>query len=353
MVKNKKITIIDVAKLAGVSKGTVDRVVHNRGEVSQKSTEKVKQVIKDLGYEPNLYASMLATKKEHTIACLIPDFSKGEYWDRIHLGILEGEEDAKQFNVEVRVFQYNQYNPDSFKDACKELLKSNPSGVVLPPLFKNDTHTFTNTLCEKGIPYVYVDSKLEDDSYFGYFGMPMYQSGYLCAHLLTERCSQEEVDKVAVIRIMRDKTRQSDPTINRRAGFMDYMSEYFPDTEIHNVFIGPNDQKATYSTLDKFFKENPNIKYVVMFNSRVHLISKYLSKNQVEGRRVIGFDDLEKNIEALNSGIVSILISQHTQNQTHQAIKSLVDYLIMHKKPSKKDNYMHMDILTRLNTDYY
>lgn len=353
MAKNKKITIIDVAKLAGVSKGTVDRVVHNRGEVSIKSTEKVKQVIKELGYEPNLYASMLATKKEITIACLIPEFAKGEYWEKIHLGILEGREDSGQFNVDVREFLYNQYNSDSFKKACKELLNSNPSGVVLPPLFKNDTHAFTNILSEREIPYVYVDSKLEDNSYFAYFGMPMYQSGYLCAHLLTERCPEKEVDKVAIIRIMRDKTRQSDPTINRRAGFMDYMSEHFPEAEIHNVFINPNDQKETYSTLDTFFKENPSIKFVVMFNSRIHLIAKYLTKNIVEGRRVIGFDDLEKNIEALNSGVVSILIAQHTKEQTHQAIKSLVDYLVMHKKPSKKDNYMHMDILTDLNIDYY
>lgn len=61
---NKKITIADVAKLAGVSKGTVDRVLHDRGGVSRKSMEKIRQVIDELGYEPNVYASMLATRKE-------------------------------------------------------------------------------------------------------------------------------------------------------------------------------------------------------------------------------------------------------------------------------------------------
>ena len=62
------VTINDVAKAAGVSKGTVDRVLHNRGEVSKKSKEKVLRVIEELGYKPNLYASMLASQKKHTIS---------------------------------------------------------------------------------------------------------------------------------------------------------------------------------------------------------------------------------------------------------------------------------------------
>ena len=47
------VTINDVAKAAGVSKGTVDRVIHNRGEVSEKSRKKVLKVIEELGYKPN------------------------------------------------------------------------------------------------------------------------------------------------------------------------------------------------------------------------------------------------------------------------------------------------------------
>ncbi|MCR4570191.1 MAG: LacI family DNA-binding transcriptional regulator, partial [Bacteroidales bacterium] len=50
----EKATINDIARLTGLSKGTVDRVLHNRGEVSRKSYQKVMDVIKELGYEPNL-----------------------------------------------------------------------------------------------------------------------------------------------------------------------------------------------------------------------------------------------------------------------------------------------------------
>ena len=55
-----KIRIKDIARLANVSTGTVDRVLHNRGEVSAKSREKVEKVLKEINYQPNIYASALA-----------------------------------------------------------------------------------------------------------------------------------------------------------------------------------------------------------------------------------------------------------------------------------------------------
>ena len=54
--QSKRVTIKDVARLAKGSKGTVDRVIHNRGEVSEESRAKVLEVIEELGYTPNMYA---------------------------------------------------------------------------------------------------------------------------------------------------------------------------------------------------------------------------------------------------------------------------------------------------------
>lgn len=349
----QKITIIDVAKRAGVSKGTVDRVLHNRGEVSEKSARKVRKAIEELNYEPNLYASLLASKNAYVIACLLPEFEEGEYWEHINRGIIRGGEQVASLNVKTRAFYYDQYDVNSFNRACTELLRSNPAGVVLPPLFMSDTIAFTEELHKRGIPYVYVDSKLEEDNYFAYFGMPMYKSGNLCAALLTERCKPEDVDEVVIVRLNRDKNRQSDPTVNRRAGFIDYMSVHFPQCKINSIFISPSDADGIYYTLDGFFKEHKNVKFVVMFNSRAHLISKYLSEHPVEGRRIIGFDNLERNMQMLHDGQLTILVTQRSENQSKYAVVTLADYILLRKKPARRDNYMHMDILTRYNLENY
>ena len=68
------VTISDVAKAAGVTRGTIDRVLHERGEVSEETRAKVLKVIKDLGYKTNVYASMLAKNKSHDIAVILPNF---------------------------------------------------------------------------------------------------------------------------------------------------------------------------------------------------------------------------------------------------------------------------------------
>ena len=73
MEKNSdKIRIKDIARLAGVSAGTVDRVLHNRGEVSVRTREKIETVLKELDYRPNLYASALASKRHYKVVALFP-----------------------------------------------------------------------------------------------------------------------------------------------------------------------------------------------------------------------------------------------------------------------------------------
>ena len=347
----KKITIIDVALRAGVSKGTVDRVLHNRGEVSEASAARVNKAIEELGYEPNIYASLLATKKNYLIACLLPSSAEGEYWDKLRVGFERGSSQASTLGIETRIFQYDQYNPESFAAACDELLYAVPSGVVLPPLFKNDTLNFTSRLHDAGIPYIYVDSRLEDENYLAYFGMPSYRSGYLSAFLLTERCT--EVREIAVIRLVRDRSRRSDPTVDRREGFSDYIEEHFPGCSIESVYIDPSAPESVTPTLEAFFAEHPGVKFIVMFNSRIHLASEFLLSHPVEGRRVVGFDDLDQNMEALKSGAVSVLIAQHTELQSMNAVSTLVDRVVMHREPAVRDNFMHMDILTAYNQENY
>lgn len=349
-----KVTIIDVAHRAGVSKGTVDRVLHNRGEVAAKSAEKVRKAIAELGFQPNVHASVLASRKSVNIACVMPQFEAGEYWEMLYNGFVQGMSQVSILNVRVQVFLYAQYDAESFSSVCEEVLAYDPSGVIVVPLFTEETIGFVSALRSRDIPYMYVNHKVEgDDSYLSYIGMPLYKSGRLCAAILTERCRREEIDKVAVIRIRRDVDGKSDPTMHRRAGFMDYMEEYFPDAEIRTVQINPMDPSSIYPELRRFFSDFGPVRFVVMLNSRIHLASRYLAKHREEGSRVIGFDNLSRNLDMLEEGLADVLIAQHTDVQSRHAVQYMADYLVMHKRPAERDTYMHMDILTRMNQENY
>lgn len=351
MDQGRKVTINDVARAAGVSKGTVDRVLHDRGEVSRKSREKVLRVIEELGFRPNLHASLLASQKERVICCIIPECRPGEFWYMTLKGIQEATEIVSRYGVRIVCEKFDQYDVDSFRNACKSALSMNVSGVLLAPMFREETLKLTASLSESGIPYIYLDSRIEGTEYLAYFGMPMYESGYLCADILAG--GRYVPEKVHVVRISRDKSGLSDPTAARRSGFMDYMRRHLPDTRVENVFIDPMDEEAISGKLDATVGKEKGRLFIVMFNSRIHLVADYLVSRGLTDCRIVGFDALERNLVALKEGTVHALIAQHTDRQALAAVNAMADHLVMGTPVTRRDNYTQMDILNRYNCDYY
>lgn len=346
----EKVTILDIARRTGLSKGTVDRVLHNRPEVSQKSREKVMKVIEELGYEPNVYASLLASHRQFKIAVLIPHAIPGEFWEISRRGIEAAENQVGSLGVEAFHIGYDQYDYNSFRAACDQILEMHPDGVVIAPMYRHETFLLTAMLQRDKIPYVYIDAKLEEEGYLAYFGMPMHQSGYLCADLLTQG---QRIPSVLVVRIRRNEEDRYDPNVHRRAGFMDYILEHSPECSIHYLFIDPTHPEKIGPSLAAFHEKHPEVRNVVMFNSRIHLITPLIERSGLKDVRVIGFDNLEANVEALRRGSVTMLIAQHPDEQVALAIQTLADFIALKKTPARRDNLMHMDILTRYNIDSY
>ena len=83
---NKNYRIKDIAELSGVSTGTVDRILHERGKVSEDARKKVEKILKEIDYQPNLIARSLALKKKYHFIALIPSFHEGEYWAKLSQG---------------------------------------------------------------------------------------------------------------------------------------------------------------------------------------------------------------------------------------------------------------------------
>lgn len=350
----EKVTIFDVAREAGVSKGTVDRVLHNRGEVSAQSAEKVRRAIEKLNFQPNLYAALLASKKAKVIACLLPSFKPGGFWGKMHEGIMHGAALKSGMNIHIQPYFYDEYSADDFNKVAKEVLQLEPDGVIMPTLFKEAVSAFAQKLAEQGIPYLYLDTKVEDDdNYLAFVGMPRHDSGILCAALLTERMTRDEVGSILIVDIKRDDGGMSDPSLKRREGFVNFIQANFPDTVLQNVYISPTDGDAIRDEMNKYFSEHRDTKYIITFNSRLYLIAQSLAEHPTPGRMVIGFDALEQNLDMLREGLAGVIIAQHIDVQATKAVEILSDYILTLKMPENKNNYTHIDILTKYNIDHY
>lgn len=350
VISNKCATIFDVAERAGVSRGTVDRVIHGRGRVSQGTREKVHKVIAELNYTPNANASKLASRKEYQFACLIPEFKKGDYWDEMNKGFLAAAKDFSSYNINLSIHYYDQTNVETFTKESRLILDSRPTGVIMNTVFREEVTQFTKDLENAGIPYAFVDNKIDELDYTIYYGTDPYKSGALGAYLLTNRT---DVQEVALVRLLRDPGHKADPNRHRRHGFTDYIEDNFPKCKIHTVFIDPGDTEKTMEVLEEFFDKNPSVRHIAMISSRVFLLGDYLRKHPASKRIVVGFDDLKKNLACLEEGLIDILVTRHIPQQAYNAFITFAECIIHKKQPAGKNHFVHMDILTRMNLDNY
>ena len=141
---NEKIRIKDIALRAGVSVGTVDRVLHKRPNVSPSAREKVEKALKEMNYQPNMYASALAYNKSYTFYLLIPKHESEAYWEEIEEGAKKAMETRRDFHINVKIIYYERFNEDSFKAQYQAILDCEPDGVVIVPADLEVTSLFTD-----------------------------------------------------------------------------------------------------------------------------------------------------------------------------------------------------------------
>ena len=104
-----KIRIKDIAERSGVSVGTVDRVLHNRPNVSGKARAKVETVLKEINYQPNMYASALAYNRKYTFCCLLPDHDRNAYWTSVEKGLQQCILNRGDFHLSLITEYYDQF----------------------------------------------------------------------------------------------------------------------------------------------------------------------------------------------------------------------------------------------------
>lgn len=343
-------TINDIAKEAKVSTGTIDRVLHNRGGVSEETSKRIKKIIKKYDFKINAIASSLALNKKITIATLIPS-SKNEnvFWEAPLMGIKKSQEEVEKFGIKIQIFSFNQFEVKSYLNSFKALLKTNPDGVLIAPSFRKETRTIINDLERNNIPYIFINTDLDEYNNISFVGQESYAGGQVAGKLMS--LSIEENSSCAIIQL-RSNIDNYQSITDRIKGFKKYFTQNKIQIEFLTLsLVDLKNGTKVKQQLDSFIKKHPNIRGVFVPSSRISVIACYLSNNTFKKLQLIGFDNTPKNIECLEKNLVSFLISQKPFNQGYEAIHLMVDYLVKGKTPIAK-HYSPIDILTKENVRY-
>lgn len=347
------VRIVDIARMAGVSPGTVDRVLHNRGHVSEDKRTKVEKVLKKINYEPNMIARSLASKRNYKFAAIIPIYSPGDYWELVCDGINKATNELKSFNVTTQYLQFNQFDRDSFPEIAHSIKDGEFDGVLIAPLFRDHSITLSAQLDADSIPYIYIDSAIPQQNQLSAFGGDSFHSGNIAAKLLSK-----EVGLDADIMIVHVKYKHKEISVqmkSREQGFLDYLATNNFSGCIHQFELDTSNLPQSKSSLEAIL--NKSTKWVggIVLNSRIYELVSLLNKidaslsNKV---RLVGYDAIERNVKALKTGDVSFIISQRPDLQGYDAIKTLANYFVFKQTPAPTNN-MPIDILVKENIDYY
>ncbi|TAL80002.1 MAG: LacI family transcriptional regulator [Bacteroidetes bacterium] len=347
----KKARIKDIARLAGVSIGTVDRVLHDRGEVADKTRQKVQKILKETNYSPNLMAQVLKSKKQFNLVSLLPDpTDDNPFWQKHPLGIARAMEELDPFPVTLNQETFDMQLEADFQKKTKSVIKLKPDGVLLAPIFKSESMAFCSLLAKEKIPFVFIDGFIENTEFLAYIGEDIYQSGRVAGQLIDIVTSQK--DDILIVTIAKN-IQNVHHLNNRTQGFL----SYFQNSGINkgrkiNISIPEPSSDSVRIALDKILIENPGIGSIFITGSRSYLIASYLEEKGLKSLNLIGYDLLDINVRYLKSGTTRFLIGQRPEEQSYKGIKKLFEFLSLHKIPDKIE-YLPTDIVTSENVDFF
>jgi LacI family transcriptional regulator len=338
--------IKDIANRANVSIGTVDRVLHKRGRVSTETETKIRRIVEELDYQPNIFARHLKLDKNFTFGVLMPKPSQdSNFWTLPMTGINRAVRDLAAQRVAVRFFFYDKYSAESFDKIRHDVLRDSFDGLLIAPVLTKPFESFVSHIPER-LPYVFFDSFIPGTGYLSAIGQDAFQSGIVAGRLM--ELLVPPAGRVAVLRAL-----PSDYHIDDRiGGFLAYCHRQCG----HDTPVFDFDAHESAAAKRRIFQEISVIKDlrgIFVTNASTHQAAEFYSGRQGVSRvRIVGYDLIEDNVRRLREGSIDFLISQRPERQGFEGILALYRSVVL-KAPVARSIMMPIDIVARENVDHY
>lgn len=336
-------TIKEIAALAGVSRGTVDRVLNNRGSVNPTTAEKIREIAKALDYRPNMAGLVLAAQKKKLKLGIILFSVENPFYIDVEEGVNEKAEELAGYNCTVSI-KYINYGAEEELRAIDELLEEEVNGIALPPYNDDSIREKINQLYDLGIPVVTFNTDIENSKRLAYVGSNYIKSGETAAGLM--RLMGAENLKVGIITGSPDMLCHTE----RISGFVNTLKKSKSDIEIIDVIENHDDEFESYEKTTALLKKHPEINALFFAAGGVYGGCRSLSVLGLEKKvTVIAFDKVPTTKELVEKGVIMATICQQPKVQGSRPLAILFSYLTTGEKPEKEHIHVAVDIRIREN----
>ena len=308
-----------IAKLAGVSRGTVDRVLHNRGQVRPETAERVRAVMQELDFQPNaLGRAFYLSRKKNKIGVLVafrePDFEK-----QVMQGVNEGIVYAQQHGVEVLVEYAHPDDTAGYLAALQRLLDNGVRGLAIRGLVSDEIDECLRSISREKMQIVVYNEDIRDKSLRDCFvGQDSERAG-ACAACLMEQIARPGGEMLLVGVDVRHVSCEE-----RLHGFAEYFRER--DTDVSHVIYGKGSHELTDRQTRDMIAARENISGIFVSGAGLSGAAHAVDDAGLAGKiKVVGFDITESNMSFLQKGTAQFLIDQGPYMQGYRSVQLLTE----------------------------
>ncbi len=310
-------TINDIARVAGVSLATVDRVLNARPGVRSVTVEKVNKAIADLGYIRDAAAANLARRRTYKLLFILPDTENEFVLALQHHIDLQGAK-LKHQRTSLAQRKVPPFDPRALVDVLDGLEPSAVDGVAVFGPETPGVRDAVKRVKDRGIPIVALVSDLPSSQRDHFVGINNVAAGRTAAQLMGRFV--RKAGKILVItgsRLARDH-------LERRSGFDDVIASEYPSLDVVASIEGRDDPELIQSLLPGVFAAHPDI--CGIYSSAAGnpgLVSFLEATGRQKDLTVIAHELTPASRLALENGAIDAIISQDTGHLVRSVVRLL------------------------------
>lgn len=340
-------TMSEIAKLAGVSRGTVDRVINNRGGVGLETAEKILRVAAQLNYSPNRAARSLSTgKRNFLLTFIVFHPERAPYYRDVQAGALQFAQVKREHGVEVKLRYIENWGEQGILTQLDEAVKDGSDGIALYGTSDAAVVERVRKITQSGIPVVTVGSEIPECGQLGFVGSNAFAAGRTAAGLIS--LFQREEIRLGIILGYRSRFYHN----GRLAGLTAGLGEQSIPWSIGFTECNSDDEFDCFDIVKEQMWRHPEVNTLFLSTGNVYGACRALERmNLPRQPRVICYDNTSDIRQMIRKGLISASIGTEPVRQGLEALQILYDYLAFGTPPKEKKHYMENDIFIAENVE--
>lgn len=332
-------TIREIAELAGVSRGTVDRALNNRGRVNPDVADKIQRIADEIGYIPN--RKKVTEKKKNIKIGVVTQLSKASFMIEIKKGIQDAERELNNRGIELLIQECMSVDEEEQLAAIDDLIEQGVSAIAIMPVECNRIRDKINYLTEElNILVVTFNSDIVGTKRSCFVGLDNKKSGQTAAGLMGMMTGGK--GKVLAVTGYFGNSASS----MRVDGFVEELKDSFSELDLVGVQSSFDDKIEMEKIIVNTMKVFPDLSGIVVFSGGQDGIRTAFEKMELKKRpHVIIFDLTPNNIKLLREQTVDFLIDQNGYTQGYRSLLLLAE--MIHKDQMADIEFIYTEIMIK------